>query len=141
MPLREDCMTVTFIDYIHVYYTTVSSTPEPPVVTGKFVQIRNKGRLFLVFSPKDFMKYHANIVERFCLDSGMEGSYDPERKRFDILDEAWIIQGGGKFEISRNEKTIRLFDDSMAYGKFDPTDLVKIFKTIPAFFGYRVVTE
>jgi len=71
----------------------------------------------------------------------MEGSYDPERKRFDILDEAWIIQGGGKFEISRNEKTIRLFDDSMAYGKFDPTDLVKIFKTIPAFFGYRVVTE
>jgi len=134
-------MPVTFIDYIHAYYTAIVSLPEPPFVTGKFVQIRNRDRLFLVFSPKDFMKYHAEIVERFCLDRGMKGSYDPKRKRFVILDEAWTVQGGGKFEINRDEKTIRLYDDSMAYGKFDSAGLEKTIGTFPAFFGYRVLTE
>jgi len=141
VPIRKDCVPVTFIDYIHVYYTTVSPMPEPAVVRGKFVLIKNTDRLFLVFSPKDFMKFHANIVEQFCFDKGIKGSYDPERKRFDVLDEAWTIQGGGKFEINRDEKSIRLFDDSLAYGKFDTASLATIIENLPAFFGYRVETE
>lgn len=134
-------MPVAFIDYIPFYYQTLSPTPEPDVVEGKFVQIRNGALFFIILAPKGFAKYHANIVERFCLDKGLEGGYDPEGKRFAIADTAWIIRGGGKFELNRSGKTIKFFDDSMAYGKFDPEGLRQIAEALPEYTGYRVAVE
>jgi hypothetical protein len=77
-----------FIDYSKLYYTEVARTAVPPVINGKFVQIRTESTLYLVLSPTEFTKYHANIVERFCLDKGIEGSYDPDKKRYDIYDQS-----------------------------------------------------
>ena len=71
---------MTLIDYTPFYYTSLAGTPVPAVVAGKFVQIRNGDTLYLVFSPKELTKYHANIVERFCMDKGIEGSYDAKRR-------------------------------------------------------------
>jgi len=132
-------MAIELIDYTQLYYAAIAKTDVPPVIEGKFVQIRNESMEYLVLSPKEFTKYHANIVERFCLDRGIEGSYDPERKRYDINDQEWIIVGGGKFEIDAIKKTIRLYDDSMAYGKFDTRGLPEKINSIPAYSGYAVV--
>jgi hypothetical protein len=132
---------VTFINYIPLYYASVSNTPVPPLIIGKFVQIKSDDTLFLVFSPRDFTKYHANIIERFCYDKGLEGSYDRERKRFDIHDKAWTIAGGGKFAIDKNRKAVKLFDDSMVYGKFEKTGLREIVNALPEFTGYTIIIE
>jgi len=132
-------MAIELIDYTQLYYAAIAKTDVPPVIEGKFVQIRNESMEYLVLSPKEFTKYHANIVERFCLDRGIEGSYDPERKRYDIYDQEWIIVGGGKFEIDAIKKTVRLYDDSMAYGKFDTRGLPEKINSIPAYSGYAVV--
>jgi hypothetical protein len=94
-----------------------------------------------VFSPKEFTKYHANIVERFCMDKGIEGSYDSKREKFTIANQAWQIVGGGKFERDANKKTIKLYDNSMAYGKFDATGLKEMLVTLPEFSGYTVITK
>jgi hypothetical protein len=134
-------MAVEFINYTHLYYTAIAKTDLPPVIIGKFVQIRNGPMEYLVLSPKDFSKFHANIIERFCFDKGIEGSYDAERKRYDIHDQAWNIVGGGKFEIDAIKKTIRFYDDSMAYGKFDSRGLAAKARSLPAYEGYSVILD
>lgn len=134
-------MAIEVIDYTQLYYTAIAKTDIPPVIIGKFVQIRNESMEYVVLSPKDFTKYHANIVERFCLDKGIEGSYDAERKRYDIYDQEWAIVGGGKFEIDATKQTIRFYDNSMAYGRFDSRWLPEKVNSIPAFSGYAVVID
>jgi len=134
-------MPCIFIDYTALYFTAIAETSEPAVTSGKFVRIRNEAEDYLVFSPKEFSKYHANIVERFCLDKGIEGSYDAKRKRYDIIDQSWVILGGGKFEKCRHRKVIRLYDDSMAYGKFEKKGLREAIGALPEFSGYTIQIE
>lgn len=132
---------MTLIDYTPFYYTSIAQTPVPSTVAGKFVQIRNGNTLYIVFSPKDFTKYHANIVERFCMDKGIEGSYDTKREKYAITDQSWQIVGGGKFEWDANKKAIKLFDNSMAYGKFDAAGLEEMLGALPEFSGYTILIE
>ncbi len=130
-----------FIDYSRLYYTEVAKTAVPAVIKGKFVQIRNESTCYLIFSPSDFTKYHANIVERFCLDKGIEGSYDPEKKRYSIHDRAWSILGGGKFDRDADKKAIKFYDDSMAYGRFNKNILKEMVNALPEFSGFTVLIE
>jgi hypothetical protein len=134
-------MAIELIDYSQLYYTAIAKTVDPPVIIGKFVQIRNKLMEYLVLSPKDFTEYHANIVERFCFDMRVEGSYDPDRKRYDIYDQAWVIVGGGKFEIDTTKQTIRFYDDSMVYGKFDSRGLPEKVHSFAPFSGFSVIHD
>ena len=134
-------MAIVLIDYSHLYYTLIARTEIPPARSGKFVQIRHGSTEYLVFSPKEFTKYHANIVERFCLDKGIEGGYDSGGKRYDIADSAWVVDGGGKYEINMNKKTIKLYDNSMAYGKFDIPGLREKILFLPEFYVFTVRIE
>jgi hypothetical protein len=134
-------MPFVFIDYTGLYYTAVAKIAEPAVTNGKFVRIRNGAVNNLVFSPGEFTKYHANIVERFCLDKGIEGSYDPAGKRYDIIDRSWVILGGGKFEKDTDRKVLRLYDDSMAYGKFEKQGLREAISGLPEYSGFTVLIE
>jgi hypothetical protein len=134
-------MTMVFIDYTQLYYTVITKTGVPPARSGKFVQIRHGSTEYLVFSPKDFTKYHANIVERFCLDKGIEGGYDSGGKHYEISDRAWIVAGGGKYEIDTVKKAIKLFDNSMAYGKFDSQGLREKILSLPEFYVFTVRIE
>jgi len=132
-------MPTILIDYTTFYCTSILHAPTPSVVVGKFVQIRNGTTLYLVLSPREFTKYHANIVERFSMDKGIEGSYDVRREKFFIQDKAWVIIGGGKFERDTNKTTIKLFDNSMAYGKFNATGLEESISLLPEFSGYTII--
>jgi len=134
-------MATVFIDYTHLYYSAIAKTGVPRIRSGKFVQIRQGSTEYLVFSPKEFTKYHANIVERFCLDKGIEGGYDSGGKNYDISDRAWIVAGGGKYEIDTDKKTIRLLDNSMAYGKFHIPGLRENILSLPEFYGFDVRIE
>jgi len=132
---------MTFIDYTPFYFTSIAGSAVPSVTVGKFVQIRNGSTLYLVLSPKELTKYHANIIERFCMDKGIEGSYDAKREKFFISDQAWQVIGGGKFERDGSKKAIKLYDNSMAYGKFDATGLKEMLMTLPEYSSYNVIIE
>ncbi len=132
---------MTLIDYTPFYYTSVAQTTIPPVTTGKFVQIKHEGEIILVLSPKDLTKYHANIVERFCMDKGLEGSYDRKRQKFSIADKEWQVLGGGKFDRDTNKKAIKLYDESMAYGKFKTEGLKEALQPLPELAGYSIKIE
>jgi hypothetical protein len=134
-------MPTVLIDYTKLYYTAIAHTGTPSTTNGKFVQIRNESTDYLVLSPKDFTKYHANIVERFCFDNGLEGGYDSKGKRYDIADQAWAITGGGKYQLDRKSKVIKLYDESMAYGKFEMLGLRETLLASPEFTGFTVLIE
>ena len=80
-------MSTILIDYTSRYYPSLAGTSVPAVVSGKFVQVRNGNTLYLILSPKELTKYHANIVERFCMDKGIEGRYDAKREKFTITEQ------------------------------------------------------
>jgi hypothetical protein len=126
-------MKFVVVDYSGYYYSIVAKRPVPGLLRGKFVQLRKGPTEYLVLSPTEFTPYHADIVERFCKEKGIEGTYDKGKKRYDIDDPAWVILGGGKFEIDREKRSVRFYDDSMAYGKFEGGSLREKAGRSPAF--------
>jgi hypothetical protein len=133
-------MELIYRDYSRTYYREIGAAL-PDKITGKFVQIVNDSGEYLVFSPKEVSRYHADIVERFCAERGIPGVYNNTHKRFDVHDLEWTVVGGGKFAIDRRKKQIRLYDDSMAYGKFNGEGLKKKILSLSAFSGYNVRVE
>jgi len=129
------------VDYSGYYYSIVAKRPVPGILRGKFVLIQKGPTEYLVLSPTEFTPYHADIVERFCGEKGIEGTYEKGKKRYDIDDPAWVIAGGGKFEIDRVKRSVRFYDDSMAYGKFEGEGLREQVSRNPVFKGYTLGIE
>jgi hypothetical protein len=114
---------VVIIDYSGFLRPAAAGEKAPDRTTGKFVQIRHSGIEYLIFSPKELIRYHADLVKRFCEERNISGQYVKERKRYDIHDPEWVVAGGGKFETDRGRKSVVLYDNSMAYGRFDTKGL------------------
>lgn len=134
-------MKVVLIDYSGVQDSGGAKAALPNKGSGKFVQIRKGDTEYLVFSPKELAPYHAHIVEHFCLERGIHGTFEAEGKRFSIHDSGWVVAGGGKYEIDKELGYIRLYDDSVAYGKFDRKGLEEKIYTIDGFHDFEVRIE
>ena len=134
-------MKFTVIDYSDLYYTKSATVRKPKRIYGKFVQMRHEGVEYLLFSPKEFSKYHADIVKMHCREKGIAGVYNVPAKRFDIDDPSWVILGGGKFDLDLEDKVIRLYDNSMAYGRFEESGLKEKILTNEEMSEYRVEIE
>ena len=134
-------MKAIVIDYSEKYYPGRAKPAMPEKRSGKFVQVRNNETEYLVFSPKEFTPYHAGLVEQFCKEKGLKGAYDSKNKRFDIHEPAWIVVGGGKFERDDRERHIRLYDNSMAYGRFDSKGLREKILSTAGMSDYTVQIE
>ena len=134
-------MNVILIDYSELHYSREAKTPVPAKRSGKFVQVRDKATEYLVLAPREFAPYHADIVEFFCREKGISGARNAEGRRFDILEPAWIIAGGGKFELDEGNKYIRFYDNSMAYGRFDAKGLKEKIPLIGELSDYTADVE
>ncbi len=132
---------IVIVDYSVIYYRDVAKTDPPAVRKGKFVQLRHDDTEYLVFSPKEYSPYHSDIIERFCRERSIDGAYKEGKKRFDIHDSDWVVQGGGKFEIDETKRHIRFYDNSMAYGRFDERGLEEKVLQTDMLKGYRVTIE
>lgn len=128
-------------DYSGLYYKRIAHIKRPFRRAGKFIQVRHRDTEYLVFSPKEYTRYHADLVEKFCLEKEISGTYNRQCKRYDILEPSWVILGGGKFEIDEEQKTLRLYDNSMAYGKFQEYALISRICSVSKMKGYRVEIE
>jgi len=129
------------VDYSAKYYCAILKNPLPQRWGGKFVQVSRGETEYIIFAPKEFAAYHADIVKHFCDERCIDGTYNHTEKRFDIVDPAWTITGGGKFEIDRAQRTIRLFDNSLAYGKYDRRGLREKLARGQGFIDYSVTME
>jgi hypothetical protein len=129
---------VVVVDYSGFLHTRASEENAPYRTAGKFVQIRHGDIEYLIFSPRELAPYHADLVKRFCEERNIAGRYVKDRKRYDIHEQEWTVAGGGKFEIDRGKKFIILYDNSMAYGKFDAKGLKEKIHRTKALADYTV---
>jgi hypothetical protein len=139
--MRNSNHKIIYVNYASIYYPDIAGIVEPRQYQGKFVQIRKSGTEYLVFSPKEFARFHADIVESFCGEHDIRGIYKSENKIFKILDPLWSVIGGGKFEIDREKKHLRIYDNSMAYGKFEGKGLREKILSVSQFSSYKVQIE
>jgi hypothetical protein len=113
-------MLFSLVDYSAAYFSGIAKQRVPVKRSGKFVQIINIvfQKEYFVMSPKGLSVYHANIVERFCLENNIVGQYNAKKDFFRIRDSEWAVAGGGMFEINDKAKIIRVSGASVAYGSF-----------------------
>ncbi|MFQ5561726.1 MAG: hypothetical protein ACE5FU_14250 [Nitrospinota bacterium] len=112
-------------DYCPVYYEVLKNERVPEDCEGKFVQIAHDEYLYVVFAPYELSKYHANIVERFCLTKNRNLVFVYNSKKDDgyIDDAAWEIKGGGHW--IKKKKVLKLYGTSDAFGKYCGINLLK----------------
>ncbi len=113
------------MDYSDLYFRKIKKAAMPLRRGGKFVQILDEANdnEYLVLSPKDLSIYHANIVERFCAQKGIEGSYNGKKDFFAIYEMGWAVMGGGFWMVDDAKKTLELSGVSQMYGAFEAAGL------------------
>lgn len=136
--MNETHMTFSLIDYSDVFYRVIKKSTVPKQRGGKFVQIRNDPDRaeYLVLSPGELSSHHANIVERFCIQHDIEGSYNMRKDYFEVYDPEWTIIGGGKWFMDESKKTLSLFGSSTGYGNFKTKDLKERLLSVDTLSGY-----
>jgi hypothetical protein len=130
-------MLFQLIDYSDYFYRLVKETVTPMKRNGKFVQLNHLDIEFIVLSPMEFSRYHANIVERFCLGRQISGYYNGKRDNYRTTGDTLVIIGGGMWTVDDNLRTLHICGTSQAYGEYDSTGLAE--KVGSALNGYSVI--
>lgn len=134
-------MAFILINYAEEYFKKAQGGTIPVRWGGKFVLVNSDKDEFLILSPKELTPYHADIVQRFSEEKGLAGTFHKPQKRFDIEEPGWAVNGGGKFEIDVAIKTLRFYDNSMAYGRFEAKALMENVESVKELSGYRIKIE
>ncbi len=134
-------MATKVIDYSQHYFEQVVKKTLPRNRRGKFVIIKSAGDRYIVFSPRDFTTYHANIVEHFFEDKSVKGSYNDKQDKYDIFSSEWKIEGGGHWELNSDSKRLRIYGESLAYGAVDLKEIIDTVEKLKAFVDVSLVTE
>jgi hypothetical protein len=129
-------MKFILVDYSRGFY----GDRVPRERRGKFIQVRNRNREYLVLAPRELCQYHANIAERFFESVGLKGTYNAKRDAFSVEHPDWTIVGGGQWSADDGERRFELSGRSMAYGKFDHRGLARRLKKTEDLAEYSIET-
>ncbi|HYQ91970.1 MAG TPA: hypothetical protein VES89_07820 [Candidatus Competibacteraceae bacterium] len=105
---------------------------------GKFLQLRWRGREYLVFAPLAQHRYHNQLLAHFLTDHAIPHRWlNQETLQVEALELA--VSGGGRFRVNTLTKTLLLWDNSQAYGRFEESGLPdKIAGAGHSWSGYEV---
>jgi hypothetical protein len=96
----------------------------PQDLEGKFLQLSWRGQEYLVFASGEPHRYHNQILGRFLQERGV-----PHRwlgpQQLEVDDPGLVVLGGGRFRASGLRRTLELWDDSHAYGRFREVGLAQ----------------
>lgn len=105
---------------------------------GKFVQLIVHGQQYLIFAPTELHHFHNQILAHFLADKNIPHSWKDDQT-LEIRSPDITIVGGGKFRVHITDKTLELWDNSQAYGRFDGHELPqKIASTKHPWSGFDV---
>ena len=89
---------------------------------GKFLQLSWAGTEYLLFASAEELRYHNQILGRFLAEQGIPHRWkDSENLAVDHPE--LVIVGGGRFRLDPLAKTLRVWDASGVYGRFDASAL------------------
>ncbi len=135
-------MLVNIIDYTDSFFKNSQITTGFSVGVvrrGKFVLLSHNQDQMCIFSPIQQSEFHANIVERYVSQQGVEGHYNSKQDKYYLDDESWSVVGGGHWEYISSESRATLFGKSLAYGGLMLEPLVKDLMKFEAFNGANIL--
>ncbi len=104
-------------------YPPLEMLANTKTVEGKFLQFRWQGNEYLLFATRDEHLFHNQMLGRFLSDRSLPHHWrDSEHLEFSLPD--LTVMGGGRFHFTANPAHLELWDNSMAYGRFDDVGLV-----------------
>ncbi len=100
------------------------ASPAPEECLGKFVQLYWGGAEYLIFAPFTLYGYHVRILTRFLEENQIP--YGKLGQDYLVVKDSQLnVVGGGRFKLDPIGGTLELWDNSQAYGPFDPTRLAE----------------
>lgn len=91
---------------------------------GKFLQLTLRGQAYLLFAPATLHRYHNQLLAAF-----LEQRQIPHRwatpETLVIESDEVVVQGGGRFRLDPTGRQLTLWDNSQAYGRFDPRTIIQ----------------
>ena len=94
----------------------------------KFVLISSDTTYYLLFGALHVYNYHAQLLERFCLDNNLDYNWKKEPDQLLFLDSKYVMKGGGWFRFDFSVKILSIIGMSTAYGRFDEFILAEFTK-------------
>ena len=136
-------MLLNVIDYSTSFFSQSAETEDqltsPQVRRGKFVLLEQDDGEVCIFSPIQLSEFHANIVERYTSQKGVEGHYNSRQDKYYLDDESWTVVGGGHWEYDTLSSRVVLFGKSLAYGGLMLEPLVSELLDLNAFDGANIL--
>ncbi|MBM4088568.1 MAG: hypothetical protein FJ276_03950 [Planctomycetes bacterium] len=133
--MNQDGNMITVVDYSDAFFVELRQEPVPGCRGGKFVQIAHRGDHYFVFSPRDLSPYHADIVERFLALRGVEGFYNEKGDLFQPESREWEVVGGAHWMLDEELRVLRVYGESLAYGRLDLDRVAQTLRDAGAFHG------
>ncbi len=97
----------------------------PPRIAGKFLQVRLDGEEWLVFAPRQRHRFHNQLLAELLAERGTPYRWEGGGTVLAFEDEGVEVVGGGRFEADTEARTLVLWDESAAYGRFDAEGLAE----------------
>jgi hypothetical protein len=91
-------------------------------VEGKFVQLRLRGKEYLLFAAPELHRFHNQILADFLEHQHIAYHWTDNQTLAIDLPELTVV-GGGRFRADGDTRTLTLWDNSQAYGRFDERGL------------------
>ena len=110
-------MSVVIIDY-----PLPESAANRTEYEGKFLQLRWRGREYLVFAPLTRHRYHNQLLAHFLADHAIPHRWS-NQETLQIDEPELTVSGGGRFRVNTLTETLLLWDNSQAYGRFEESGL------------------
>lgn len=108
------------------------------IQTAKFVLLRCGTKTYMVIGLVDTFEYHADLIRNFCETRSIQ--YTEAGMQKIELSKDWQVLGGGWMKFLPDQKSITIYGQSTAYGRFDAKYLKQeiekqpIFSQIPVSF-------
>ena len=89
---------------------------------GKFLQLGLAARDYLLFAAATDYRYHNQILARFLSERVIPHRWEGAENL--VVDHPELtVTGGGRFHLDPTRQTLRVWDESSVYGRFDPLRL------------------
>jgi hypothetical protein len=112
------------VQAVILFYTANDGLPDSAENRGKFLQLTVSERQYLVFAAGELHRFHSQILAHFAADRNIAHRWLNDQK-LEINSPELAIIGGGKFHVNTANRTLDLWDNSQAYGRFDASGLAE----------------
>lgn len=103
-------------------YPPLETLANAETIEGKFLQFRWQGNEYLIFATRDEHQFHNQMLGHFLSDHKVPHHWQ-DSEHLEVEDTDLSVIGGGRFYFNANSVELELWDNSMAYGRFDETGL------------------